>query len=118
MEELIIKIEHDISVNKRCLEESNLHPFTVELLELWIKFFAVNAQRTFSAFWISCGTAVTTKQNDSMAEITAFCGRKYGAQLIFYFFRILTLGKPQTTADANTVGIANNTAWFLIKIAQ
>lgn len=38
MEELIIKIEHDISVNKRCLEESNLHPFTVELLELWIKF--------------------------------------------------------------------------------
>lgn len=38
MKELIIKLEHDIKVNERCLEERNLHPFTVELIELWIKF--------------------------------------------------------------------------------
>ena len=38
MEELIVKIEHDISVNFKCLEEGNLHPFTVELIKLWIKY--------------------------------------------------------------------------------
>ena len=38
MEELIIKIENDIKVNQRCLQEKDIHPFIVGLLELWIKY--------------------------------------------------------------------------------
>lgn len=40
MEDLIIKVETDIEVNKRCLEENNIHPYVIELLELWIKYDA------------------------------------------------------------------------------
>lgn len=38
MEELIIKIENDIKVNERCLEEEETDRFVRALLRLWINF--------------------------------------------------------------------------------
>lgn len=37
MEELIIKIESDISINKRCIEE-NISENVKNILEIWIKY--------------------------------------------------------------------------------
>lgn len=38
MEELIIKIEEDIKVNERCLQEKDADVYIRSLLNLWIKF--------------------------------------------------------------------------------
>ena len=38
MFELILKINNDIKINKRCLQEKDLPKYTKELLNLWIKY--------------------------------------------------------------------------------
>lgn len=38
MEELIIKIENDIKVNERCLQEQEVDVYIRSLLNLWIIF--------------------------------------------------------------------------------
>ncbi len=38
MEELIIKLEHDIKVNERCLQEKDTDVYVRSLLRLWINF--------------------------------------------------------------------------------
>lgn len=38
MEELIIKIENDIKINERCLEEKDADVYVRSLLRLWINF--------------------------------------------------------------------------------
>ena len=64
------------------------------------------------------GTAVSAEKDDSMAEIRAFLSRKNCTELFFYFLRFLALGKTQTAADADTVGIADHTAGNTVQIAQ
>ena len=79
-------------------------------IESGIEFFAEHGKGTITAAGISGCAAVSSKQNDAMAKITAFLRGKNGPELLFYLFRILTLGKPQPTADADAVGIADHTA--------
>ena len=38
MEELIIKIENDIKINERCLQEKDADTFVRSLLRLWINY--------------------------------------------------------------------------------
>ena len=64
------------------------------------------------------GTAVSTEKDDSMAEIRAFLCRKDCAELFFYFLRFLALGKTQTAADADTMGITDHAAGNTVQIAQ
>lgn len=37
MEELIIKIESDLAINKRCMEEE-MHPSIRKMLDIWTKY--------------------------------------------------------------------------------
>lgn len=37
-ERLIKEIEKDIAINKRCLQEKNLFPATVKLIEMWLNY--------------------------------------------------------------------------------
>lgn len=38
MEKLIIKIENDIKVNERCLQEKELPDYAIALLKFWIQY--------------------------------------------------------------------------------
>ena len=79
---------------------------------------AVESQRTFTAFGRTCGTDVPTEQNDAVAKITAFFGRQDLPQLPLYLFRILSFGKPQLSAYADAVSIADDAAGDAVQIAH
>jgi hypothetical protein len=55
-------------------------------LELWVEFFAEHGERTFSALGISGGAAVTTEEDNAVAEITAFFRRQDLPKLLFHLF--------------------------------
>ena len=83
-----------------------------------IHFFAEHTQWTLTALRIPGGTNVTTKQHDAMAKIGAFLRRQDGSELLFHLLRVLALGKAQTTANTDAVGVTDNTAGHAIKITQ
>ena len=57
--------------------------------ELWRKDPTMHCQRTFRAFWSTGGADIPAEENDSVAEIAGFTGRKDFAQLLLAFFRII-----------------------------
>ena len=67
-------------------------------------------KRTQTAFGTSCRADFSTKQNDTVAEIGAFLRRQTLAKLHFYFVRICAGRQAKLAANADTMGIAYNTA--------
>ena len=56
------------------------------------------------------GADVSAKQNDAMAKIAAFLRRQDGPQLLLHLLRVFSLGKTQSAADADAVGVADDAA--------
>ena len=75
-------------------------------------------QGAFAALWVSCRADVSAEENDAVAEIRAFLRRQDGSELLFHLLRVLALGKAQTTANTDAVGVTDNTAGHAIKITQ
>lgn len=57
---------------------------------LRIELLAEHGQWAFSAFWISCGAAITPKKDDTVAEITALFRGQDFSQLLFYLFGVFS----------------------------
>ena len=75
-----------------------------------IKFSAVHAQRTLTTLGRPCSADIPTEEDNAVAEITALLRGQDLPQLPFNLLRFLTLGQTQSAADADTMGIADNTA--------
>ena len=83
-----------------------------------IELLAVHSQGAFAAFGVSCGAAVTTKEDDAVAEVGAFLRGEDQAQLLFYLLGFLTHGQTQTAADADAVGVADDGTGDAVEVAQ
>ncbi len=80
------------------------------MLALRIDFLTEGTERALAAFGAACRADFATIENNPVAEVTALLRRQNLSQLLFNLFRVLALGKPQPTADADAVGIADHTA--------
>ena len=85
---------------------------------LSVHFFTQMGQRTLAASWRAGDADFPPKENDPVTEVTAFLRGQNGSELAFHLFRLLTLGKTQTAADADTVGITDNAAGLTVKVTQ
>ena len=85
---------------------------------LWCELATEHGQGAFMAAGISGGTAIPTKQDNPVAEVTALFRRQDLSQLLFYLFRVLALGQSQPSANADTVGIAYYTSGDTVQVPQ
>ena len=88
-----------------------------ELLS-FIDLVAIKRQRTLRAFWISRGTDLSAEEDNSVTEVGTFFRRQNGTKLLFYLFGVRSLGKSQSTANPDAVGVAYHAAIHLIQISQ
>ena len=77
----------------------------------------MGSQRTTAAFGIAGSADFSAKPYDSVAEIAAFLRGQDFPKLTFYLLRFFAFRKTQTTADTDTVGVANHAAGYLENIA-
>ena len=83
-----------------------------------VPFLTEHGKRAALAPGIPGGAAVPAKQDDAVAEIAALFRGQNGTKLLFHLFRFFSMGKPQTAADTDAVGVADDTAGDGIEIAQ
>ena len=83
-----------------------------------IDLCAVDRQGTFAALGISGSAAISAEKDDPVTEVTAFLRWQDGSELLFHFLRLLAVGKTQTAANANAVGVTDHTARDSIQITQ
>ena len=87
-------------------------------LRLRIERMAEHGQGTFPTFGVPGGAAVTSEEYDPVTEIAAFLRRKDRPELLLHLFRLLALGKPQSSADPDAVGVADYAARNTVQVAQ
>ena len=81
-------------------------------------FLAEWTQGTLPALGLPGGADLPAKQNDSVAEITAFFGWQNLPKLLLHLFRLFAPAESQFAADADAMGVAYHTARYMVKITQ
>ena len=83
-----------------------------------MKRITKKSQGAFAALGVSGRANIPAEEDDSVTEVGTFFRRQNGAKLLFYLFGVRSLGKSQSTANPDAVGVTYHTAGDAVQITQ